>query len=175
MKFWKVTAALSAAAAALLAAPAAQATEVGVSVEISQPGVYGRIDIGRYPRPEVVRPRPVIVHPAPPHGRPRPAPPPVYLWVPPGHRRHWARHCARYQACDRPVYFVRDDWYDRDGPGRDRGPRADDRRHDDRKAWRDDRREDRRDDRREGRPDGGRGDRNDRDDRPGRGHGRPGD
>jgi hypothetical protein len=94
---------------AMLAAPA-QATEVGVSVQISQPGVYGRIDIGRFPQPQVVLPqpviitRPVVVAPAPPQ--------PVYMWVPPGHRKDWRKHCGKYNACGVPVYFVRDDWYD---------------------------------------------------------------
>ena len=36
---------------------------------------------------------------------------PVYLRVPPGHEKHWSKHCAEYNACGRPVYFVRDDWY----------------------------------------------------------------
>ena len=35
--------------------------EGGVSVQISQPGVYGRIDIGRFPQPQVVVAAPVIV------------------------------------------------------------------------------------------------------------------
>jgi hypothetical protein len=35
----------------------------------------------------------------------------VYLWVPPGHRKNWRKHCGQYQACGVPVYFVRDDWY----------------------------------------------------------------
>lgn len=94
--------------AALLGSPAAQATEVGVSIAISQPGVYGRIDIGRYPQPAVVVRQPVLVRPAPVYA---PAPAPVYLWVPPGHQKHWSRHCGRYQACGVPVYFVRQDWY----------------------------------------------------------------
>ena len=38
---------------ALVAAPAAQA-QVGVSVTVAQPGVYGRIDIGNQPPPQVV-------------------------------------------------------------------------------------------------------------------------
>jgi len=38
---------------------------------------------------------------------------PVYLWVPPGHRKNWGKHCHRYNACGVPVYFVRDDWYER--------------------------------------------------------------
>lgn len=49
----------------LLSAAAASATDVGVSVQISQPGVYGRVDIGRFPQPAVVVPQPVIVQPPP--------------------------------------------------------------------------------------------------------------
>jgi hypothetical protein len=96
-------------AAFALATPWARATDVGVSVQISQPGVYGRIDIGRFPQPQVVVPqpviiaRPVVVAPAPPE--------PVYLWVPPGHRKNWRKHCGRYGACGVPVYFVQDGWY----------------------------------------------------------------
>ncbi|MCL4696701.1 MAG: hypothetical protein KJ023_06515 [Burkholderiaceae bacterium] len=77
------------------------------------------------------------------------------MWVPPGHRYDWRRHCHRYKACGVPVYFVRDDWYDRhvhrgarhrDDDDKRRGrARGRDDRHDD------DRRGDRRDDR------GGRG------------------
>jgi len=36
---------------------------------------------------------------------------PVYMWVPPGHRKHWSKHCHEYNACGVPVYFVRHDWY----------------------------------------------------------------
>ena len=114
---------------ALASAPAAQATDVGVSIGFSQPGVYGRVDIGRYPTPVLVTPRPVVI------GRPV-YDEPVYLWVPPDHRRDWRHHCRRYGACGAPVYFVQDNWYrqhvvvrrddDRDhdhrhGPGRGRG------------------------------------------------------
>jgi hypothetical protein len=84
------------------------ATDIGVSVQISQPGVYGRVDIGRYPQPVVLLPRPVVIV-APPVAVAQP----VYLWVPPGHRKNWGKHCARYDACGVPVYFVQDDWYER--------------------------------------------------------------
>jgi hypothetical protein len=40
-------------------------------------------------------------------------PEPVYMWVPPGHRKNWRKHCARYDACGVPVYFVKEDWYAR--------------------------------------------------------------
>lgn len=109
------------------------AANVGVSVEISQPGVHGRIDIGQFPRPEVISPQPVVIVAPPRQMIPQE---PVYMWVPPGHQRHWKRHCGRYNACGRVVYFVRDDWY------RDHVYRVDDRRdwRDDRRDWRDDRR-----------------------------------
>lgn len=95
----------------LMAASPARAADVdiGVSIGISQPGVYGRIDIGRFPQPQVVVAQPVIVTPVPVVvGRPVQ---PVYMWVPPGHRKNWRKHCADYRACGTPVVFVRDDWY----------------------------------------------------------------
>jgi hypothetical protein len=98
-------------AAAALCAPALAGTDVGVSVGISQPGFYGRIDIGSvaappvlvYPQPVVIaRPPTVVVQQRP-----------VYLRVPPGHAKHWQKHCAEYGACAQPVYFVQEDWYQR--------------------------------------------------------------
>ena len=91
---------------AAISAPAL-AADVGVSVSISQPGVYGRVDIGRFPQPQVVLAQPVLIV--------RPVrvveQQPVYLWVPPGHRQDWRRYCGQYNACGTPVYFVSDDWY----------------------------------------------------------------
>ena len=115
---------------AVLAAPA-QAADVGVSINISQPGVYGRIDIGRFPQPVLIAQQPVLI--AVPH---RHVAEPVYLWVPPGHQKHWQRHCARYNACGVPVYFVQERWYRDQGPGRDldgdKAHKRRDKRHDDR-------------------------------------------
>lgn len=108
----------------LAAAVPAQATDVGVSIGIQQPGVYGRIDIGRFPQPQVILQQPVVVVRQPQ------LPPPVYLHVPPGHRKHWRKHCGRYDACGRPVYFVQERWY-QDHVARAeprRGDRWDDRR-----------------------------------------------
>jgi hypothetical protein len=100
--------ALVLAAAAIV--PAARAADVGVSVEISQPGVYGRIDIGRFPQPAVIVPQPVIVEQPPVvHVQP----PPIYVWVPREHRKNWRQYCREYNACGVPVYFVRHDWYER--------------------------------------------------------------
>ncbi|MEO7853616.1 MAG: hypothetical protein ABIR94_15380 [Rubrivivax sp.] len=87
--------------------PALAETNIGVSVGINQPGVYGRIDIGNFPQPAVVYRQPVMI-------APRPLvvvrPQPVYLYVPPGHQKNWAKHCKRYDACAQPVYFVQESW-----------------------------------------------------------------
>jgi len=98
---------LLAALTACAAAPAAFAgTDIGVSIGINQPGVYGRIDIGNYPQPAVVYQQPVVVQPAPVVVERRP----IYLYVPPEHQHDWNRWCAHYAACGQPVYFVREDW-----------------------------------------------------------------
>lgn len=91
----------------LVAASAAQATDVGVSVSVAQPGFYGRIDIGSYPRPEVVYAQPIVVRPVPVGVVYQP----VYMHVPPGHAKHWSKHCHKYNACGQPVYFVKEKWY----------------------------------------------------------------
>ena len=97
---------LVASALAALAAPAL-AADVGVSVSIGQPGFYGQIDIGSYPRPQVIYAEPMVIQPVP-VGVVRQ---PLYLRVPPGHAKHWSKHCHEYGACARPVYFVQERWY----------------------------------------------------------------
>lgn len=107
MKQYSTRLFFAAAAAALSFAGAAHAqTSVGVSVQVAQPGVYGRIDIGNMPPPPVVVARPVVI------AQPAVVVPaqPVYLYVPPGHRKNWRKHCHRYDACGQPVYFVRESW-----------------------------------------------------------------
>lgn len=94
----------------LLAAAAtvpAVAADVGVSVSIGQPGFYGRIDVGNYPQPVLVSPQPVVIVPAPYATVQQP----IYLRVPPGHQKNWAKHCGRYGACGQRMYFVQDNWY----------------------------------------------------------------
>ena len=123
------------AAMLAVAATSALAADVGVSVNINQPGVYGRIDIGNVPPPQLIYSQPIFVQPAPIGvvGQS------IYLHVPPGHEKHWAKHCRKYNACAQPVYFVQDNWYrevyaprygarreDRDDrQGGDRGDRGD--------------------------------------------------
>jgi len=142
--------------AVALGVAAASATpafaDVGISIRIGEPGFYGQLDIGDYGRPHIINSRPVIVT----RGYRYAAP--VYVRVPPGHQRNWQKYCGRYDACGRPVYFVRDEWYrdvyapryrrdhDHDRRGNDRHDgRRDDRgdRHEGRNDRRDDRGRDR--------------------------------
>ncbi|WP_197507063.1 hypothetical protein [Mitsuaria sp. 7] len=92
--------------AGALAAPPAFAGDVGVSISVGQPGFYGRIDVGNV-RPDVVYAQPMVIE------RVYAPAPPLYLRVPPGHYRSWARHCGYYGACGRQVYFVQEGWYSR--------------------------------------------------------------
>lgn len=96
---------LFAVALALAAIPAL--AQVGVSINVGAPDFYGQIFLGNAPRPQLVYAQPVVVAPVPQYVGAAP----IYLRVPPGQARHWSKHCARYNACGRPVYFVRDGWY----------------------------------------------------------------
>lgn len=77
--------------AALLPASAVQARDVDVSLSLgfAQPGLVGRVDIGRpyvyYPRPVYLAPQPVYVMPVHPRKH--------------RHHKHWRRDCYRYGDC----------------------------------------------------------------------------
>lgn len=103
MKFLASVAMAGVALAAVASQPAVAAGSI--SIEIAQPGVYGRVVVGDV-RPAVVYHEPIIVTPA----HYAPVRRPIYLYVPPGHQRNWSRHCHRYQACGQPVYFVQESW-----------------------------------------------------------------
>jgi hypothetical protein len=101
------TRAAVAALAVTASASSWSAIDVGVGVTIREPGVYGRIEIGtNAPPPPVIYRRPVVI------AQPAVivAEPPMYLYVPPGHAKKWRKHCHRYDACGRQVYFVREEW-----------------------------------------------------------------
>jgi hypothetical protein len=83
----------------------AQEVRVTASGEVA-PGVYGRVEIGSGPRPRLVSQDPLVVV------RQARAPAPVYLHVPPGHAKNWSKHCKKYDACNRPVYFVKSAEYE---------------------------------------------------------------
>lgn len=95
---------LIAAALTIAAASPALAADVGVSISIGDPGFYGRIDIGDYPRPRLLYSEPRVIYR-------EAAREPIYLHVPPGHAKNWRKHCGKYDACGERVYFVQDSWY----------------------------------------------------------------
>jgi hypothetical protein len=87
----------------------AHAGDLDVRVMLSgqvAPGVYGQVQIGNDRPPPVVYAQPMLIEPQ------ASPPPPMYLHVPPGHARNWRKHCHEYNACNRPVYFVRSAEYE---------------------------------------------------------------
>ncbi len=129
----------------------ALAADVGVSVNIGQPGFYGRLDIGGFPQPPVIYSQPRVIE------RVSIDRPPIYLHVPPGHAKDWRKHCRQYNACGERVFFVHNNWYDREYV-----PRYQERHRHGRDDRRDEHREDHRGDHKK--------DRHDSDHERGRGH-----
>lgn len=87
------------------------AGDLGINVILSgqvAPGVYGQVEIGNTPRPRVVYEQPMVVVTDRYHVRDEP----IFLHVPPGHSKHWSKHCGAYNACGRKVYFVRSEEYE---------------------------------------------------------------
>jgi hypothetical protein len=114
MKKTAMIAALAALSGSALAAVSgsASAADLGLSISVGQPGFFGQLDIGGVPLPPppaLIYTQPMVVERDVGY-----AGGPIYLHVPPGYERNWRRHCAQYSACGRPVYFVRDEWYQRD-------------------------------------------------------------
>jgi hypothetical protein len=103
-----------AALAAISISNPALAGDVGASVSSSQPSFYGRLDIGDYPPPQVINRQAIAIESVPIDR------PPIYLRVPPGHAKHWRKHCHQYNACGERVLFVHDKWYSREHVPHDR-------------------------------------------------------
>ena len=80
---------------------------LSIGGEIS-PGVYGQVQFGNAPPPPVLYNEPRIIVRQPPNVVVQP----IYLHVPPGHAKNWAKHCREYNACNRPVYFVKSREYE---------------------------------------------------------------
>lgn len=131
----KIIASLLLSLSALPGLPA-MADDLGIKVILETevvPGVYGRVELGNDSRPDIYYREPMIIVSDSKYARSRP----VYLHVPPGHAKNWGKHCSKYRACDRPVYFVRSAEYDEhysddhshdkhkhkknDHPGKDKG------------------------------------------------------
>lgn len=100
------------------------ADDLGINVVLEgeiQPGIYGRVELGNNSHPDLVytQPRVIVVEENRRYA-------PVYLHVPPGHAKNWAKHCNKYNACNRPVYFVKSSEYEtehhhHDHPGQGKG------------------------------------------------------
>lgn len=78
----------------------------GVAAE-SEEGIeyFGVIDIAAYRHPQFVYDEPHLGLPEA-AGRE-----PIYLHVPRAHAKQWQRFCNLYRACDRPAWFVSEEWY----------------------------------------------------------------
>ena len=141
----------AALALAAAATTPAFADNFGVSAGMGDNGYYGRIDIGNAPQPVVYNTQPVIIWQQPVYVEP------AYMRVPVAHQHNWRHHCGAYNACARPVYFVKDNWYQhtyRPHYARAHGYDHNRGRHWDRDGRRSsERREDRREDRRDDRHD----------------------
>lgn len=90
-----------------------QASDIGVNVVLETevaPGVYGRVELGNDSRPDLVYREPRVIVVEEKYRRYKP----IYLHVPPGHAKHWDKHCSKYNACNRKVYFVKSAEYSPD-------------------------------------------------------------
>jgi hypothetical protein len=93
--------------AAIIMTASVGAMAQNLSLQLGQTGYYGSIDLGNLSRPPVIYQQPMVIHQMPQYLNA----PPMYMRVPPGHAKKWSKHCAAYNACGRPVYFVQDSWY----------------------------------------------------------------
>lgn len=134
MKFFPI---VLAAVAVTITTPVL-AADVGVSLSIGQPGFYGRLDLGNIPQPQVIYRQPIAIEQVTLER------PPIYLRVPPAHSKHWRKYCHEYNACGERVFFVQDNWYNREYV-----PRYQEQHRDRRDERRDERRDDRRDEHRD--------------------------
>jgi hypothetical protein len=96
--------------AIVTAAPLAGAADMDASAVLSDitPGVYGRLDTAKKPNPPLVYEQPMFVERPDTAGRVEP----LYMHVPPEHAKNWKKYCDKYQACARPVYFVKSAEYE---------------------------------------------------------------
>jgi hypothetical protein len=93
---------LLAMAIALVASPLFAEPTIAVP-----PMRYGRIDTKEFPQPQTISDQPVTGKGGVISGETGP----LYLHVPSQQTKRWDKYCQRYQACGRPVYFVRGEWY----------------------------------------------------------------
>lgn len=134
------------ASALAATAVAALAADIQVSINIGQPGFYGRlVEIDGYPPPQLIYSKPRVMY------RSALNRPPIYMYVPPGHAKDWPKHCRKYNACGERVFFVQSDWYNNQYVPHYQKKHSD--RRDDRRDVQKEDRRDKQDNRGQGRPD----------------------
>ncbi|HEX4509015.1 MAG TPA: hypothetical protein VH328_03005, partial [Burkholderiaceae bacterium] len=107
------------AAAAIAFVAASGAASAAPWTTVVEPGAYGRVLVGGYAQPPTVyNQQPSLFGDDPVlsplgyflQGLLQPQEP-VYMWVPGYQRNNWQQYCYEYNACNVPVYFVQDGWY----------------------------------------------------------------
>ena len=111
---------LFAAALAATTVPAL-ANDVGVSISIGQPSIYGRIDLGGYPQPQIIDPQPRVMF------RAAMSRPPTYMHVPPALRKTGARTAVLTTPVENGSIF-QNNWYERNYVSRYQAQNRDDQR-----------------------------------------------
>jgi hypothetical protein len=71
------------------------------------PGVYGRLETVK-PNLPLVYEQPMFIEPPETGGKVEP----LYVHVPKEHAKNWKKYCGKYDACARPVYFVKSAEYE---------------------------------------------------------------
>lgn len=75
------------------------------AVAVAAPENFGVIDIAGHRHPQ-------FIYAEPRHGSAAAAGrEPVYLHVPRDHTKQWSQYCSLYKACDRPAFFVSEEWF----------------------------------------------------------------
>jgi len=99
-------------------APVAEAADKDAIVTINgpvTPGIYGRVAMASTAtaaattvKPPLVYSQAMLVDAPSATG----AVEPVYLHVPPDHAKNWKKYCAKYDACNKPVFFIKSAEYE---------------------------------------------------------------
>lgn len=100
------TKAAAAAAAALMLGSAAANASTQINISIGDSGYWGVLPALTGYRPEVWNNSPIVAIGTAVAGLSA-----IYLNVPDAERHDWKNHCRKYDACNRPVHFVKNDWY----------------------------------------------------------------
>ena len=113
----------------VLAILVASTSSAEVAMMVGEPGFFGAISVGNGPQPVLLNSQPIIIQPAPVQVAP------LYLRVRPNEQKNWRRYCGYYNACNRPVYFVDHNWYQRAYVPYYKSHRRDYDRHDNRRGY----------------------------------------